>query len=1662
MTRVSEGMSLPLPGFADEDQAFPDLFADTPALYSQASIVALSHSAEEPEARVGWRHPLAPAPAAATFDWPNWNDDVLAGLDGQVTKFEANIAAIDVLRRIADRSTLPSIQERAILQRYTGWGGIPASFNLEGRDASWRARAERLREVLSDDDYDSARASVNNSHYTDPVLIHWIWALLRRMGFAGGAIVEPSAGIGHFIGCMPHDIASRSRITAVELDAVSGRILKALYAPHGVDVRIGGFEAARIAEASVDLAISNVPFGNYRVSDNRNRPYSRASIHNWFVGRALDLVRPGGLVCFITSSYFLDEYDGSARAHAASVADLVTAFRLPKGSFERIASTSVQADVIILRKRADPGAAATASWLGLDYVPDSLRHPRCHEPYMRVNRWFIDNPSNVLGLFDHVSNGHQAVPTAVLDGPLADALQSALGKSPSGLIEPPKCLAGRAAIAPSLILAPDGVRPGTLVLHDGRLCTAEHGQLVDIHDETTATARQRICGMVDIRDRARRLLDAQLADVPDRDLAEQRRGLNASYDRYIARYGYLSARANALAFRRDPDYPLLLSLEQYDEEEESATKADIFFRRTVSRIEEPRRAEDPDQALAQSMQWKGRVDPSYMAKLLRAEPQAVIRDLSDRGMVYRNPETASYETAVAYLSGDVKRKLDVALAAGAEFIGNVAALEKVIPEDLPPASIEPRLGAVWIPAEVVEAFMVEVLKLTDVGVRYLAIAGTWSVQYNDWAVRNNVTCTQEYGTARMNAVELVQQALNVQTPTVRDPHPEKDGVYVVNKEETLAAREKLSILRDRFAAWAYEDTGRRERLCRIYNDLFNCLRQREFDGAHMKLPGFSHCFELHKSQLNAIWRIVQSGNTGLFHAVGAGKTAIMAAASMELRRLGLSNKPVHVVPNHCLHQYTAEFVRLYPGASVLMAAKEDLAGDRRREFVSRVATGAWDAVVMTHSTFGLLPMSVEYTSEFIKSIIRELEMAERAVSADQRSNRIVKQLERMKKVWKVRLERLDNQARKDDFLTWESLGIDHLLTDEGHLFKNLWRHTKMARIAGLPLANSQRAFDLFLKSRYTMDLYRGQQRGLVIATATPVANSIAEIHTFQRYLQPTTLRALGLEQFDAWAATFGETVTALEIAPDGSGYRLNTRFARFINVPDLMGVFCDVSDIRTKEMLKLPVPKLRGDKPRTVTCKPSAALKAFVQSLVKRAEKLKTERVDPRHDNMLKITGEGRKAALDMRLVNSSATADPEGKVAKCAHEVHEIWQRTANLKRAQLVFCDLSTPKGGSGFSVYEELRDTLLKAGIPPEQVAFIHDADTDTKKAKLFRQVREGKVRILMGSTEKMGIGTNVQKRLFALHELDCPWRPCDVEQREGRILRQGNECEEVEVIRYVTEGSFDAYSWQTVLSKAKFIAQVMSGDKGLRSVEDVELATLTYAEVKALASGNPKVIEKAGVDADIARYSSLFSVWRNQRFSNQAEVAHLPTRIESNERLLAALRADAAAAGQALAGEPWLMINGRHLRARDDIAESLRSVIKAARSSVAARSTEEVVGQLGTFALCVFVARNPDEVHLYLQGQASHDCRACQTGPALYSTLMETLRSIEAHRAEVEFKLIQMKMKLTDLQGELSGSFEHEERLAALLVRQRELARELDLGNDEAGTNSMEAIEERLAA
>jgi len=1666
MARRSTMPSLWLPGF-DPDEPEPP--TPNPIVVPMMEVVpgeAIKAAKVEPPGpavvvtRANWRTTSQVVEAASRILWPRLTNNGRLYPAGVVAKFEANLAAIGTLLRLETERRPPNVEERLSLQSYTGWGGLPASFTLDGDESAWAERARRLQDLLPAEDYESARASVNNSHYTDVHVIEAMWQAIRGFGFTGGRILEPAAGIGHFIGAMPRDIAEDSNVMAIEIDRLSGRILQALYAHGGADVRIAPFEKTPLPENWFDLVIGNVPFGKYQVADQSNRAYAHYSIHNYFIGRALDLVRPGGLVCLITSSQTMESRQEKVRQYLASQAHLLGAIRLPKGAFAGIAATDVQTDILFLRKRLR-SEAVEAEWLDITAVTEGLRHPSAPtNRYLPINAWYVRHPEFCIGRIRSESNGYEEVPTAVFEGDLEAALHERVALLPTGVFAPVKH-----AQAPlrQVVPAEAGAHPGSFRVHQGRVHRVEHGELIDVHDQFNATQRARVTGMCAIRDHARALLDAQLADENDGPLGHLRTMLNGTYDRFVAKYGCLTARANALAFRRDPDYPLLLSLEHYDEESGAARKAALFSRRTLSRVVEPSHAGEPSEALAASVQWRGRVDPAYMAELLEAPEAEVLAALANAGHIFQDPGDESWKTADDYLSGNVKTKLKQAALSGPAYRHNVEALDKVQPDDLPPASIEPRLGAVWVPAHDVETFVREVLELKDCQVAYSAEAGAWSVKYGEWEARQNVKVTQEFGTSRMNAIELVLCALNVQVPTVRDRDPVTDK-YHVNSDETLAAREKLGLVKERFASWAFSETERRERLCRIYNDLFNATRPRHFDGSHLKLPGFSRCFKLHPHQPNAVWRIVQSGNTGLFHVVGAGKTAVCVIAGMELRRLGFAHKPCHVVPNHMLAQYTAEFVRLYPNASVLMATKEDLEGDRRRELVSRIATGDWDAVVITHSSFERIKLSPQFTEGYIKEIIHEIEMAVRAEKSNDRSNRIVKQLEAMKKSWQARLEKLSADNKKDDLLTWEQLGVDWLFVDEAHLHKNLYRFTKMTRVAGLPLTSSERAFDVYLKTRYTMQRHGNAQRGVVFATATPVANTMAEVHTMMRYLQPKRLEELGLQQFDAWAATFGESVTALEIAPDGSGYRMHTRFARFINVPELMAVFGEVADIRTAEMLDLPVPTLRGGKPRIVACPASPSLKAFVQTLVLRAEAIRNGEVDPKDDNMLAVTTDGRKAALDFRLVAPTARFDENGKVAACVREVHAIWQRTMDFRGAQLVFCDLSSPKGGKAFSVYDDLRARLMAAGIPEKEIAFIHGAETDAQKAALFKAVREGRVRVLLGSTAKMGVGTNVQTRLVALHHLDAPWRPCDVEQREGRILRQGNLSEEVEIFRYVTQQSFDSYSWQTLETKARFIAQVMAGDKGIRSLEDVELAALSYAEVKALASGNPLVIEKAGVDAEVARLSTLFSVWRNQRYANESEVGRLPMMLESLEKKLALYAEDATRIEPQTMQSIAVELAGRKIAGPDAVGEALRGLVKSAKEEVrtASRMIERVVGRFGGFDLGILAARGDETPSLYLAGHCLYNAEPYQTGPALVAALLGALGSVGKHHVDTVAQLATRRKRLEDLRLELARPFEHEGRLTDLLVRQRELLKQLDLDKDEAGSAKADAEEIRQAA
>ncbi|MCL1961965.1 MAG: hypothetical protein FWG56_09390 [Desulfovibrionaceae bacterium] len=1656
-----------LPGFdPDGDSAHADIVTllqpvlEPETAFSEALVSApCSDEVIAPRAQ-SWRiSAVKPSPIARQAI-PRLHAANLEGLASATAKFNANEQAIKDLARIEAEDRPPNAEERLALVRYSGWGSLPAAFNLAGKDSAWVARARQLQTLLSQDDYASARASVNNSHYTSLEVIDALWTAIRRLGFTGGRVLEPAAGIGHFIGAMPEDLAAQCRVTAVEIDRLSGRLLRALYAPAGVAVHVVPFEKSSFPEGWFDLVVGNVPFGNYKVPDMSNRPYAGFSIHNYFVARALDLVRPGGLVVLITSSHTLESNNTSVRRYLASRARLLGAIRLPKGAFAESAGTEVQTDVLFLRRR-EKSETVEDGWIGVSQAPDELIAPGSHETYMPVNAWYANHPEWFIGQLRLESNGYAETPTAVHEGNLADALRERIELLP----EQAYCAAEPAAEpAPALpVSAEPGARPGTFKLRNGRLHRVQDGSLVDVHEQFNATQRMRIAGMSAIRDHARALLDVQLAEDDDDKLRHTRAMLNSAYDHFIAKYGCLSTRANALAFRRDPDYPLLLSLEYYDEETETARKAPLFTRRTLRRVTAPATADEPAAALAASVQWRGLVDPDYMAKLLSAPREAVMAELAEAGHIFLDPLDEIWKTADEYLSGNVKAKLDQARAGGEAYRLNADALEKVQPQDLPPASIEVRLGAVWIPASDVEAFIHEVLEIKDCKVQRSDEAGAWSITYNDWAARQNVKATQEFGIKRMHAIELVLCALNAQTPTVRD-RVEGKNAYVVNPDQTLAAREKLGLLKDRFAAWAFEDMDRRERLCALYNRLFNATRPRTYDGSHLTLPGFSACFDLHPQQPNAVWRIVQSGNTGLFHAVGAGKTAVCVIASMELRRLGFAHKPCHVVPNHMLQQYTAEFVRLYPQASVLMATKEDLQGDRRRELIARIATGDWDAVVITHASFERIKMSPAFTEGYIKDVIDQIEMSMSGADSESRSNRIVKQLEGMKKNWQARLEKLLAEKKKDDLLTWEQLGIDWLFIDEAHLFKNLFRFSKM-QVAGLPMASSERAFDLYLKTRYTMQLYGDRQRGVVFATATPVANTMAEIHTMQRYLQPARLAELGLQQFDAWAVTFGEAVTGLEIAPDGSGYRMHTRFARFINVPELMTIFGEVADIQTAEMLKLPVPKLRGGKAHIVTCPTSPPLKAFVQTLVARAMEIRSGRVRPDEDNMLAVTNDGRKAALDFRLIDPLALFDAEGKIAACAREVHAIWQRTTPSRGAQLVFCDLSAPKGGGVFSVYDDLRMRLIDAGLPEQEIAFIHDAQTDVQKARLFKSVREGRLRVLLGSTQKMGIGTNVQDRLVAQHELDAPWRPCDVEQREGRILRQGNMNEEVDIFRYVTEGSFDAYSWQTLETKARFIAQVMRGDHGLRTIEDVALAALSYAEVKALASGNPLVIQKAGVDAEIAKLSTLQWVWRNQRYDNEREVADLPLKIASLEKKLSACEADLARLEPQTMGAIAVEIGERRITGADAVGEALRAqvlAVMAETGGMLGRNIERLIGRFAGFDLGIQRSSLDRVPALYLSGSAVYNATPYQQGPALVAGLLAVLDLVREEVDKTRTLLQTRRRRLADLQVELGRPFEHQRRLSELQARQDELLKQLDITKDEAGSHKADANASPVAA
>jgi N12 class adenine-specific DNA methylase len=1552
-------------------------------------------------------------------------------------KFRDNIAAIRLVRQLQLEKRSATDDEKRLLVKYVGWGGSPQVF-ASPPPAEWRTEGEELKALLAPDEYEAARASTLNAHYTSATVISAIYDALDRMGFDGGRVLEPALGIGHFFGLMPEKISARSRLSGIEIDPTTAAIAQQLYPD--ADIRAQGYESAGLPNESFDLAISNVPFGDYKLHDPQLNDHNFL-VHDYFFAKTVKHVRPGGLIVFITSKGTLDKVNSGLREYLADKVDFVSAIRLPNTAFKKNANTEVTADILFLRRLADGEKASGPAWLNL------AEHVNADGVAFQINEYFAAHPHMMLGRMAHAGTMYRSnEPALVPDGrDLASALAEAVAALPQGIYRRAEYEAPELQSAP-ILMAPDNVKENAFTIVGGTIAIRTGSTLTPIVNLPEETAR-RIRGMIKVREAVREVLRTQLENRIEDEVRDTRRHLNVLYDHFVSRFGAINESANRRAFRADPDCPLLCSLEEYDEDTKRATKAAIFRERTIQQTQPARAAESPRDALVLSLNETGRVDLARMEALLGRSPAQFLPELN--GLVFLNPETREWETDDQYLSGDVRAKLVDARAAAATdpaFCENVTALEAVQPEDLTASEIDARLGAVWIPARDVEEFARSLVRNDGVTVSHAAMLGTWFVR-GDFNARGSVANTAEWGTLRYSALELIQDALNLKTPTVYDR--QKDTV-VINAQETEAARDRLEKIKERFKTWIWEDDARRERLCRKYNDEFNSVRLRVFNGSHLTLPSSSQQVTLRPHQKNAVWRIVQSDNTLLAHVVGAGKTYTMVAAAIELKRLGLATKPMFVVPNHMLGQFSSELLTLYPTANILVAGKEDFEATKRARLFSRIATANWDAVIVTHASFEKISVSFATRRTFISQQIDEIETAIREERAD-RGTRLVKELERVKKRLTAKLEALSADQKKDNTLTFEELGIDRLFIDEAHKFKNLFYVTKMTRVAGLPQTASERAFDLFLKVQHIQARNKGG--GVVFATGTPISNTMAEMFTMQRYLQMDSLRRNSLQHFDSWAGTFGETVTSMELSPDGSGYRLQSRFARFVNVPELMQQFRQVADVQTAEMLKLPVPKLDQGRPITISAPSSSELKRYVDQLVKRTEKIKSGRVDPRDDNMLKVTTDGRKAALDLRLVLPHVRDNPDSKTNLAVEKIYEIWRDSTPTRGAQLVFCDLSTPTPGAGwFSVYEDVWAKLIDRGIPAREIAFAQQFNDDASKATLFKSVREGKVRILLGSTLKMGEGTNVQTRLVALHHLDAPWRPADIEQREGRIVRQGNQNEYVKIFRYVTEGSFDAYMWQTLETKCRFIAQVMTGDATARRAEDVDSAALTYAEVKAIASGNPLVIEKATIDADVMRLTRLKKQHAESLYQMRYRIRRLNDNAALLEREIVNIREDLRTRSSTR-GDNFTMTVKKETFT--DRVKAGRALVFLAAALKPFESTK-AVGNIAGFPISV--ERFDERATLLIQGKHAYRANVSDSATGTIASLEHALDSMEDRLRERETDLAQSRRQSADLGKQLDQPFEHEEKLATATKRQQEIITALDITKNQASPKIDESISE----
>ena len=1563
-------------------------------------------------------------------------DDDL-GVGGPKQKFARNIEAIRTLFKLEEEHRGATAEEQQVLSQYVGWGGLADAF--DPNKENWSAEYTHLKELLSEDEYAAARASTLNAHYTSPTVIRGIYDAVERMGFRSGNILEPSMGVGNFFGMLP-DTMQDSRLYGVELDSITGRIAKKLYPQ--ADITVAGFETTDRRDF-YDLAVGNVPFGNYKVND---KAYNKLgfSIHNYFFAKAIDQVRPGGVVAFVTSRYTMDSKDSTARKHMAERADLLGAIRLPNNAFRANAGTDVVSDIIFLQKRDRP----------IDHEPDWVQLGKTEDGFA-INQYFVDHPEMVLGNLELESTqyGHDLTVapregTSLADQ-LAEAVQHIEGQYTAAEVETPDI--ADAENEKHILPADPDVKNFSYTVVDGEVFYRENSVMTQV--ELSDTAKGRVTGMVELRQIVNDLIDQQLNDFPDEEIKATQERLNATYDAFTAKYGLLNDRKNGRLFEQDSSYYLLCSLENLDEQGQLKSKAEMFTKRTIRPERTVTSVDTPSEALAVSIGEHGKVDLPYMAELLGTpgEYGRITTELS--GVIFKDPAAdptdpeAGWQMADEYLSGDVRAKLRMAQFAAEtnpEFAVNVDALTKAQPRELEASEIDVRLGATWLSPDIIQKFMTETFQIPyylrhAVKVRYSPYTAEWRVEGKTATGRGDIISSETYGTSRANAYKILEETLNLKDVRIYDTIEDAEGKpkRVLNKRETMLAQQKQQVIKDAFANWVWQDPQRRIALVKQYNELFNSTRPREYDGSHIKFVGMNPEITLREHQRNAIAHVLYGGNTLLAHEVGAGKTYEMAASAMEAKRLGLCQKSLFVVPNHLTEQWASEFLNLYPNAKLLVARRKDFETANRKKFCARIATGDYDAVIIGHSQFERIPLSFERQERIIQEQIYETLAAINELKAHAGENFSIKQMEKTRKTLETKLEKLRSDERKDDVVTFEQLGVDRLFVDESHAFKNLFVTTKMRNVAGLSTSEAQKSSDMFGKCRYLDEITGG--RGVVFATGTPVSNSMTELYTVMRYLQYSTLQQKKLTHFDCWASTFGETTTAIELAPEGTGYRARTRFAKFFNLPELMSMFKEVADIKTSDQLHLPVPEAKFE---TVVAKPSEIQKEMVQELSKRAADIHSGIVDASVDNMLCVTNDGRKIGLDVRLMNPMLPDDPNSKLNVCVQNVLKIWEEGKDQKLTQLLFCDLSTPKNDGNFNVYDDIRKKLISAGVPENEIEFIHNADTEAKKAALFSKVRSGDVRVLLGSTAKMGAGTNVQSRLVAVHHLDVGWKPSDMTQRNGRIIRQGNMNKEVKVFNYVTEGTFDSYLFQTLENKQRFISQIMTSKSPVRSCEDVDEQALSYAEIKALCAGNPLIKEKMDLDVQVAKLKVLKADHQSQKFRLQDKLlTKFPADIQETNAHIAGLKADAQLAAAHPQGKEdfcGMTIKGVAYDEKKTAGERLVLACSELPSA-----EEKIIGSYRGFELSLRFDAFRTEYQALLKGQRKYTVPLGTDPLGNIIRLDNSLNNFPERINSAENELATLHQQQAAAQIEVEKPFPQEEELAEKSARLAELNAQLDV-------------------